>query len=155
MCGACTSSSPWPDAHPDEAAEPRRSHPLIGVVGVCGAGKSTLVAALRRDGYQARQINQEHSYVPDLWRRFSRADVLIYLEASDAVVQRRLGSLPFPGLLQSQRERLSHAREHANIRIDTDPLTPEQVLDKAEAQLGLLGIAKPATGGEPRRPVPG
>jgi len=37
----------------------------IAVVGPCGAGKSILADALRENGYDARQIAQEHSFFPN------------------------------------------------------------------------------------------
>ena len=53
----------------------------IALVGKSGAGKSTLVAGLCKHGYRARQIAQEHSYVPQMWRLIRRPDTLIYLDA--------------------------------------------------------------------------
>ena len=61
---------------------PETSQLKIGVVGPCGAGKSTLVNALAEHGYPARHIAQEHSYVPSMWKRMVNPDILIYLEAS-------------------------------------------------------------------------
>ncbi len=55
---------------------------LIGVVGPCGAGKSSLVAGLKAEGFLVRHIAQEHSYVPDMWKRLSNPDILIYLDVS-------------------------------------------------------------------------
>ena len=48
------------------------SAPLIAIVGVCASGKSTLAKALRERGYNARQVLQEHSYVPYMWQRITR-----------------------------------------------------------------------------------
>ena len=56
--------------------------PLIAVVGVCAAGKSTLVQALRAEGFNARQVLQEHSYVPNMWQRITNPDLLIYLDCT-------------------------------------------------------------------------
>ena len=55
---------------------------IIGVVGPCAAGKTTLVAALREMGYNVRHIAQEHSYVPYMWQRLAKPDLLIYLDVS-------------------------------------------------------------------------
>jgi adenylate kinase family enzyme len=52
---------------------------LVGVVGPCGSGKSTLIAALEAQGYPCRHIAQEHSYVKDMWKRITNPDVLIFL----------------------------------------------------------------------------
>jgi len=120
----------------------------IAVVGVCGAGKSTLVDALRRLGYDARQCGQEHSYVPDMWQRISRPEVLVYLEASPEAARRRhpvpLGDARFA----EQRRRLSHARNHCHIYVDTDHLTAEEVL---QAVLRALPVSlRRAADGDPR-----
>ncbi len=56
--------------------------PLIGVVGPCAAGKTTLVSGLRQAGYEVRHIAQEHSYVADMWKRLTNPDILIYLHVS-------------------------------------------------------------------------
>ncbi|MHB0878292.1 MAG: hypothetical protein ACYC5O_19825 [Anaerolineae bacterium] len=111
------------------------------MVGVCGSGKSTLVAGLRQLGMQARQIDQEHSYVPDLWQRFSRPDVLVYLDATDAVVEQRIGPLIFKGLLPAQRQRLVHARANAHVYVDTSDKSPGQVLEAVVAAIAALPLA--------------
>ena len=99
----------------------------IAVVGPCASGKSTLAAALRAAGYEARQPAQEHSYVPDMWQRLVDPDVLIYLDISyEALLARR----PFFGdqaYLEQEKARLAHAREHADIVIDTSEMTAEGV----------------------------
>ena len=111
--------------------EPPSNRPLIGVVGPCGSGKSTLIAGLEQHGYTCRHIAQEHSYVPTMWKVISKPDILIYLHASFPVstARRKLNWQPKDHAEQSRR--LSHAREHAHIIIDTDDLTPEQVLQTA------------------------
>ncbi|MBU0511729.1 MAG: hypothetical protein KJ638_08520, partial [Chloroflexi bacterium] len=55
---------------------------IIGVVGACGSGKSSLVAGLSEHGYHAHHIAQEHSFVPDMWQRLTKPDVLIFLNIS-------------------------------------------------------------------------
>ncbi len=104
---------------------------LIGVVGACGAGKSSLVAGLIEHGYKVRHIAQEHSYVPDMWQRLTNPDVLIFLEVSypNTVARRRLDWTYVE--YAEQLRRLRHARQHAHLVIDTNPLTIQQVLDKA------------------------
>ncbi len=100
----------------------------IGVVGVCASGKSTLTAQLKALGYDARHIAQEHSYVKDMWRRITNPDILIYLNVSYPVT---LARRTFDWREQDyaeQLERLAHARQHADLVIDTDELTPQQVL---------------------------
>lgn len=103
---------------------------IIGIVGPCGAGKSSLVAGLKSNGYQPRHIAQEHSYVPDMWRRLTNPDVLVYLDVSyeNTVVRRKLDWTYEEYLVQVHR--LRHARENADLYIDTNNMTIEQVLLK-------------------------
>ena len=111
--------------------EPPSKRPLIGVVGPCGAGKSTLVAGLERYGYSCRHIAQEHSYVPAMWQIISKPDVLIFLHASFAITTARRKLDWREKDYEEQSRRLSHARDHAHIIIDTDHLTPDQILQIA------------------------
>jgi len=113
--------------------------PLIAVVGVCAAGKTTLARALRELGYNARPVLQEHSYVPNMWQRITRPDILIYLAADLETVRRRRRDPYFPTwLFEQELARLSHARAHADIYIDTSDLTPGEVLFRALAGLERL-----------------
>jgi deoxyadenosine/deoxycytidine kinase len=107
------------------------SKALIGVVGPCGSGKSTLIAGLEKYGYACRHIAQEHSYVQAMWQVITRPDFLIYLGASFPVstARRRLDWLEKDH--QEQLRRLAHARANAHLVIDTDNLTPNQVLQAA------------------------
>lgn len=105
------------------------SPPLrVAVVGPCASGKSTLVTALQAAGYDARHPAQEHSYVPDMWQRRVAPDVLIYLDLShEAYRQRRPKDDAGPEYLEMQRGRLAHAREHADLVVDTSDMTAEAV----------------------------
>lgn len=106
--------------------------PLIAIVGVCAAGKSTLAAGLRNRGYNARGILQEHSYVPTMWQKITRPDILIYLDASLDNVRLRRNDPGFPAELYEQELiRLHHARAHCHFFINTDYLTPAEVLAAA------------------------
>jgi len=110
--------------------------PRIVVVGPCAAGKSTLVANLRPKGYDIRSCVQEHSYMPDLWRRFSKAEMLIFLDAQlPTIAQRQRRSDWTQEKLGVQRERLAHARSHCDLYLATDDLTREEVADYVEAFL--------------------
>ena len=111
----------------------------IAVVGVCAAGKSVLVCALRSLGYDARQCAQEHSFVPDMWRRLARPEVLVYLDASlDAVRKRR--SIDYGNAyLEEQCRRLEHARRHCDIYVQTDGLSESEVLRRVLDALSRLG----------------
>ena len=109
---------------------PSSIQPLIGVVGPCAAGKSTLIAGLTQLGYRTRHIAQEHSYVKDMWQRLTNPDVLVFLDASyPSTIQRR--KLDWTEAdWQEQQQRLRHARESADLYLDTDSLSAEQVLER-------------------------
>lgn len=115
---------------PDDGEPPKR-HPVVGIVGACGSGKSTLIAGLEAHGYACRHIAQEHSYVPAMWQRIAKPDVLIYLGVSFAVSTKRHRLQWQEKDYEEQLRRLAHAREHADILIETDHLTPAQVLQRA------------------------
>lgn len=104
-------------------------HPVrIAVVGPCAAGKSTLVAVLRERGYDARHVAQEHSYVPAMWRRISRPDLLIFLDVDYLTARSRRPTLDGgPQRVVDQQARLAHAREHCDIYVDTRSLTPPEI----------------------------
>ncbi len=109
--------------------------PLVGIVGPCAAGKSTLIRNLSGRGYRLKHIAQEHSYVPDMWQRLTRPEALIFLDVSFEESNRRR---PMPwreaDYLEQQR-RLRHAREHADFYLLTDGLTPEEVAAQVAAFL--------------------
>lgn len=102
----------------------------IGVVGPCGAGKSTLVRALQARGIAVREIAQEHSGVPAMWQRITRPDLLIYLDASRETAERRLEREFPPDWWEAMTARLAHARAHADLIVETDGLTPEEVAER-------------------------
>jgi deoxyadenosine/deoxycytidine kinase len=110
--------------------EPPSKSLLIGVVGPCGSGKSTLITGLNQHGYTCRHIAQEHSYVPAMWQIITKPNLLIYLHASFQVstTRRKLNWLESD--YTEQLRRLSHAHAHANIIINTDDLTPSQILQQ-------------------------
>ena len=111
--------------------EPPGKRVLIGVVGPCGSGKSTLITGLTQRGYTCRHIAQEHSYVQAMWQIITKPDILIYLNASfqTSTVRRKLNWTE--GDFAEQLHRLRHAREHASLLIHTDELTADQVLTQA------------------------
>ena len=114
---------------------PRPIGPLVGVVGPSGAGKSTLIAGLTEAGFRCTHIAQEHSYVPYMWRRIAKPTYLIYLAASFATCTRRRNMRWEPSDYAEELRRLVHAREHANLEIDTDNKTPAEILHQALAFL--------------------
>jgi len=102
----------------------------VGLVGPCTAGKSTLSKMLLSAGINVRHIAQEHSYVPYMWQRITNPDVLVYLDVSYAVsLQRRKFSWTIEEY-EEQLHRLQHAREHAQLYILTDPLSPQEIFDR-------------------------
>lgn len=115
----------------------------LGVVGPCASGKSTLIASLNKCGYNVRHIAQEHSYVPTMWRRITNPDVLIFLDVSFELSKQRRNLNWTEAEYAEQHHRLRDARQHADLYVDTNNLTPEQVikrvLDFLEKDKGCLG----------------
>ena len=109
---------------------PGTPKPLIGVVGPDAAGKSTLIAGLSRLGYRTRHIAQEHSFVKDMWQRLTNPQILIFLDVSYITSCHRRKLDWTEADWQEQQDRLSHARANANLYLDTDNLTAEQVLNR-------------------------
>jgi cytidylate kinase len=107
----------------------------IGVVGPCSAGKSTLIGALTRQDIRAHHIAQEHSKVPDMWKRLDEPDVLIYLDVSYRVSMQRRPLNMSSDEFAEQVYRLQHAREHADLYIHTDELSPEEVFERVRGYL--------------------
>lgn len=101
---------------------------VLGVVGPCAAGKSTLVDQLRSRGFQAKHIAQEHSYVKDMWAIVSQPDFLIYLDVTYEVSCQRNQTTWSRKIFEKQIDRLAHARKNAHLYIMTDGKTPEEVL---------------------------
>jgi guanylate kinase len=100
---------------------------VVGIVGPCAAGKTTLVARLREKGIEVRHIAQEHSYVPDMWQRLSKPDVLIFLDVTyhTSLERRKLNWTE--NEYNEQQRRLGHARQNANLIIKTDDMTADEV----------------------------
>jgi len=108
----------------------QEKHPLIAVVGPCASGKSLLVQALRARGYNTREVAQEHSHVPTMWQRITQPDLLVYLDVSWTVTGRRRPTDASADWWAELARRLRHARQHADLYINTDALTPQEVLEK-------------------------
>jgi chloramphenicol 3-O-phosphotransferase len=111
----------------------------VAVVGVCAAGKSTLVAVLRDAGFDARHVAQEHSYVPYMWQRIGRPDVLIYLDVDYETVHKRRPQLHYrPADWIEQVRRLAHARQHCDLYLNTTQLAVAEVQARVLAFLSEL-----------------
>lgn len=100
----------------------------IGIVGPCASGKTTLVSRLLTYGYDARHIAQEHSYVPDMWKKITKPDILVYLQVSYPFTLQRRNLDWTEKEYNEQLNRLRHAHEHANLVVNTDNLSSEEVL---------------------------
>lgn len=115
----------------------------IGIVGPCAAGKTTLEANLKKLGYDAHAVSQEHSGVQTMWLQITKPDVLIFLDVSLENIRRRLNVNWEQPYLDEMRRRLMHARQHAHFFIDTNPLTPAQVCNRAIEFLHSIENRKP------------
>ncbi len=126
-------------------------HLTIGVVGVCGAGKTTLINGLKSHGYEVHHIAQEHSYVASMWQQITNPDILIFLDASypETIKRRKLNWTMDE--YQEQHRRLAHARENCQLYIFTDPLTPGEVVRQVLDFLKKAGVQTPdkKTGSNP------
>lgn len=119
---------------------PEMEAPRIVVVGPDAAGKSTLVASLRELGYNARACAQDHSEVPDMWRRISRPDYLVFLDAKlETIAQRRRIDWG-QDRLDVLQARLAHARAHCDLFLATDGLTRATIVERVHAALSTAGI---------------
>ena len=103
---------------------------LIGFVGPCASGKSTITSEMEARGYKTRHIAQEHSYVQDMWQRITNPDILIFLQASYSVTLKRRNLNWKEKDYNEQQLRLAHAREHADLYINTDELSIEEVIQQ-------------------------
>ena len=102
----------------------------IVVVGPCASGKSRLVDALREQGYNAHAAAQEHSYVQTMWL-MTNPSHLIYLDADIDTIRARRPVSWGQSYLDEENQRLAHARQHADVIIMTNDLTPGEVADRA------------------------
>jgi nicotinamide riboside kinase len=112
-----------------------KERPLIAVVGPCASGKSQLVRALRSQEYNAREVVQEHSHVPTMWQRITQPDLLIYLDVSWEIACQRRPTTAKAAWWDELSRRLRHARQHADLYIHTDALTPQEVFEETLAFL--------------------
>ena len=108
---------------------------LIGIVGPCKSGKSTLRENLKNLNWNARQIAQEHSFVADMWRRITNPDILIYLDVDYENTIKRSNLNWKPKDLKEQKNRLKNAISEADLIIDTSSLSIQEVLTKATSFL--------------------
>jgi deoxyadenosine/deoxycytidine kinase len=113
---------------------------IVGVVGPCASGKSTLISALKQETIEFRHIAQEHSYVPTMWKQLTNPDVLIFLDASYKVTCQRRNLNWTEAEYAEQHRRLAHARQHADLYILTDHLSALEVQIKISRFLNEKGF---------------
>ena len=108
-------------------SDPEPKQKYVGIVGPCSAGKSTLIANLRQLGYLGKHIAQEHSFVPDMWKRVVDPRVLIYLDVSYEESMKRRPLDMNLSEFDEQNFRLEHARRNADFYLHTDNVTMQDV----------------------------
>jgi hypothetical protein len=113
---------------------PNGRGPLVAVVGVCAAGKSTLATGLQARGYRVISVPQEHSFVKRLWRHRG-AERLVMLDATYETTCKRRQITYGPERLETQRERLAIARQECDLYLPTDDLGIEEVRDVVAAHI--------------------
>ena len=101
---------------------------LIGIDGIGGSGKTTLVKNLQKNGIDAYNVAQEHSCIKQLWKH-KKPDKVIMLDASYDVIQQRRGVLWGQETLKEQHQRLQDALNNSDLLIKTDDLTIAEVSD--------------------------
>ena len=103
---------------------------IVGLVGPCTSGKSTIRNLLEEKGYRVKHIAQEHSFAPKMWKLIADPDILVFLDVSYPVtLQRRKWNWKLADY-EEQLRRLSHARANADLVIDTDRLAPDQIVEQ-------------------------
>jgi len=110
----------------------------IAVVGVCAAGKTTLVQGLKDAGFDAYNVAQEHSCIRAFWNKH-KPDVLVMIDATLPAIKKRRRVSWTEERLVVQHERLKDARAHADLYIQTDDLSAAEVLEKVVAFLREKG----------------
>lgn len=103
--------------------------PKIVVVGHCAAGKSTLVNGLRDAGIDAFVSAQEHSIVPELWKR-RRPDLLVFLDVDLDTIRHRRGRSWPASVYALQERRLAPARGSADLEIRTSDVNSIETLSR-------------------------
>jgi shikimate kinase len=120
-----------------------KKRPTIGIVGPCGSGKTTLTCGLEQHHISVRHIAQEHSYVPEMWKRISNPIFLIYLNVSfeNSTKRRKLDWTLRE--FEEQIHRLEHAYEHADLIIETDLMNSNEVLNSVLQFIYLKSKSSP------------
>ena len=101
---------------------------VIGIVGPSKSGKSTLKFGLEALGYKVKHIAQEHSFVPSMWQKIANPDILIFLDVNFENTMLRGQPKWEEKDYNKECSRLLHARDNANLMVDTNHITPEETL---------------------------
>jgi adenylate kinase len=117
-----------------------KSFPVIAIVGVCASGKSTIIKHLQLAGITCRHIAQEHSYVLNMWQRLVNPDFLICLDVSypTTLIRKKLNWTASE--YKEQLRRISDARNHADLIIDTDAHSVDETIRLIIEGLMTAGI---------------
>lgn len=110
---------------------------IIAIVGPCASGKSTLARGLAERGIRARQVVQEHSFVPEMWQVIAQPDLLVYLDASFQTCSQRKNLNWRQRDYDEQNLRLAHAKENCDLLIQTDGQSEANVLEEVLSSLPL------------------
>ena len=102
---------------------------VIGVVGVCKSGKTVLKEGLEKLGYSVQHIAQEHSSAPSMWKKIANPDILIYLVVSFENTLKRSTLNWKEKEYQEQLRCLEHAKSKADLIVQTDEMTIEEVIN--------------------------
>lgn len=78
--------------------------------------------------------------MPNMWLRITHPDFLIYLQVSYTNTLRRRNLNWTEAEYQEQLYRLRHARENADLIVETDALTEEQVIQFVLKTLQTHGL---------------
>lgn len=108
---------------------------IIAIVGPCASGKSTLARGLAERGIRARQVVQEHSFVPEMWQVIAQPDLLVYLDASFQTCSQRKNLNWRQRDYDEQNLRLAHAKENCDLLIQTDGQSEANVLEEVLSKL--------------------
>lgn len=104
---------------------------LIGIVGPCKSGKSTLTVGLNKLDWNAKSIAQEHSFSQKMWKIISPPTILIYLDVDLENIKKRSDINLNQKDLEEQKKRLYTALLEADLFINTSKLSISEVLNQA------------------------
>ena len=116
-------------------ASTRHAELIIAIVGPCASGKSTLARGLAEQGIRARQVVQEHSFVPKMWQIIAQPDLLVYLDASFRTCSQRKNLNWRQRDYDEQILRLAHAKENCDLLIQTNGQSAANVLEDVLSNL--------------------